>query len=402
MGARLKEGMRLGLAGLLVVGCSVATIAIGGAVAEAGTTTQFTTPGCSVYTVPLGVSQLQIDAYGAQGGLYQAPYSGIGGFGGHAGGLLNVSSNEQLDVCVGGQGTQTAGGINGGGGPGSPTTAGPPAVGGGGASDVRTGSFQLSDRILVAGGGGAPQSGDDSQAVAGGGTTGNDCTAQFTNCGAAGTQTGGGAAGASPTNDICDSWSSTTPAQPGVFGIGGTGGTATGFNTCVGIGGTESAGGGGGGYYGGGGGGGDYAGGGGSGYVALSIQATGAWTNTAGVRSGDGEVDITPTISGFSVSTTSLPAAARGVAYGPVTLTVANVDPSASPYVTTLKWKKVSLPKGLKLSSAGVLSGTPSTKLPAGPNSVTVQVTETVTTLNGKMKVKTKTPVQATIPLTIT
>jgi hypothetical protein len=62
-----------------------------------------------------------------------------------------------------------------------------------------------------------------------------------------------------------------------------------------------------------------------------------------------------------------------------------------------LKWKKVTLPKGLKLSSTGVLSGTPSAKLPA-PSSVTVQVTETVTTLNGKKKVKTLTPVQETIP----
>jgi hypothetical protein len=67
-----------------------------------------------------------------------------------------------------------------------------------------------------------------------------------------------------------------------------------------------------------------------------------------------------------------------------------------------LKWKKLSLPKGLKLSKTGVLSGTPSTKLTAGPSSVKVKVTETVTTLNGKKKVKTKTTVQATIPLTIT
>jgi len=70
--------------------------------------------------------------------------------------------------------------------------------------------------------------------------------------------------------------------------------------------------------------------------------------------------------------------------------------------VTTLKWHKITLPKGLKLSSAGVLSGTPSAKLSAGPSSVTVQATETVTTLNGKKKVKTKATAQATIPLTIT
>ena len=60
------------------------------------------------------------------------------------------------------------------------------------------------------------------------------------------------------------------------------------------------------------------------------------------------------------------------------------------------------MPKGLKLSSAGVLSGTANKKLVAGTSSVTVQVTETVITLNGKKKVKTPTTVEATIPLTIT
>jgi hypothetical protein len=43
----------------------------------------------------------------------------------------------------------------------------------------------------------------------------------------------------------------------------------------------------------------------------------------------------------------------------------------------------------------------PSGKLAAGPSSATVQVTETMTNLNGKRKVKTKTTAQATIPLTI-
>ncbi len=48
---------------------------------------------------------------------------------------------------------------------------------------------------------------------------------------------------------------------------------------------------------------------------------------------------------------------------------------------------------------AGVLSGTPNKKLAAGPSSVTIQTTETVTTLRGTKKVMTKTTVQATIPL---
>jgi hypothetical protein len=163
---------------------------------------------------------------------------------------------------------------------------------------------------------------------------------------------------------------------------------------------TYAGGGGGGGYYGGGGG--LYgSGGGGSSYVAPSIQATGAWMNTAGVQSGDGEVDITPTITGFAIGTTSLPSATRGAVYGPITLTADNVDPSTSPFVTALKWHKVSLPKGLKLSSTGVLSGSPKTKLIPGQSSVTITLTEKVTTFNGTQKVKAMKTVQATIPLTI-
>ena len=42
------------------------------------------------------------------------------------------------------------------------------------------------------------------------------------------------------------------------------------------------------------------------------------------------------------------------------------------------------------MSSAGVLSGTAGRRAVAGQTSVTVQVTETVTTLNGTRTVKTK------------
>jgi len=108
--------------------------------------------------------------------------------------------------------------------------------------------------------------------------------------------------------------------------------------------------------------------------------------------------------AGFVLSTPSLPAATPGASYGPVTLTTQEAGKSTSPYATTLKWKKVSLPDGLKLSNTGALSGTPSHKLRPGASSITVQVTETVTTVTGKSKTKTKakTTVQATIPLTIT
>jgi hypothetical protein len=111
---------------------------------------------------------------------------------------------------------------------------------------------------------------------------------------------------------------------------------------------------------------------------------------------------VRPVEGVFRIATTTLPSATSGTTYGPVTLTTQDAGVSTSPYVTSLNWKKVSLPKGLKLSKTGVLSGTPGKKLNAGHSSVKVKVTETVTTRNGKKKVKTKTTVQATVPLTIT
>ncbi len=104
----------------------------------------------------------------------------------------------------------------------------------------------------------------------------------------------------------------------------------------------------------------------------------------------------------FQIVTAALPDATPGSPYAPVQLSALHVDASAGPYVTTLAWRKVDLPKGLRLSPTGVLSGTPSRSTVAGPSSVTVQATETVTTLNGKGKaVKSKTAIRATIPLNI-
>jgi hypothetical protein len=342
-------------------------------------TTQFTTPGCSTYAVPTGVKQVAINAFGGKGGGL------LGGLGGEASGLLNVSLGQTLDVCVG-----VGGGITGG--------ADENGGYGGGASDVRTGAFQLTDRVIVAGGGGGGGL-DGTNAGAGGGPSGTDCTSVDLFCGSGGTQVTGGVSGQSGTfnNGTQIAGSGGVPAALGVGGSGGGGTSISGFIST-----SYSAGGGGGGYYGGGGGSLWGGGGGGSGYVAPSIQANGGSTNTAGVHSGNGEVDITPTKVGLTITTTSLPVATRGAIFGPVTLTTVDVDPSASPFVTTLKWHKVSpLPKGLKLSGAGVLSGTPSLKMVDGSTSITVSATEKVTTLFGSKKIKTLTTVQATIPLTI-
>ena len=107
-------------------------------------------------------------------------------------------------------------------------------------------------------------------------------------------------------------------------------------------------------------------------------------------------------VSNFAITFPRLAVATRGVSYGPVTLLAGNVGTSTSPYTTKLKWKKITIPKGMKLSSAGVLSGIPSAKLAVGQSSITVSVTETVVTLKGNTKVKSNTTAVATIPLTIT
>ncbi len=105
---------------------------------------------------------------------------------------------------------------------------------------------------------------------------------------------------------------------------------------------------------------------------------------------------------GFQITTTSLPNATPGEAYGPVTLSTQGAGMSTPPHVTSIKWAGVSLPTWLTLSSAGVLSGSPSNKLHPKTRSIKVSATEVVRTVNGNTTVKTKTTVEATIPLTVT
>ena len=140
--------------------------------------------------------------------------------------------------------------------------------------------------------------------------------------------------------------------------------------------------------------------------IASKSHWVGTWALDAHVAAGtnyaaaDGS-DQSSTILGFSITTSSLPDATRRVAYGPVTLQEAGAGTSTSPYATTFKWAMVTLPKGLKLSSRGVLSGIPRKSLAAGTTQVKVKVTETVTTFKDTKKVRTKMTAQATILLTI-
>jgi hypothetical protein len=220
------------------------------------------TGGEQQWAVPAGVTSVQVDVKGAQGG--SAGY-GVPGKGGRVQTTLIVTPGETLYVYVGGQGGYNSGpgGYNGGGACGGPTGAG------GGASDIRQGGNTLADRVVVAGGGGGDgyywgtNGGSGGYPEGGGGGNG-------TYGGGGGTQTAGGAGGIGYKSGTA-----------GSLGIGGT---------FVGAGA-----GGGGGYYGGGGGGTDMsaiagAGGGGS----SNSQGT-STTYTDGYQSGNGQIAITYT-----------------------------------------------------------------------------------------------------------
>ena len=207
--------------------------------------------GACIWTVPAGVTSLNMDARGGQGGWGVYGYSNGGG---QLTGTLTVTAGETLYIFVGDQGMQTGNvlagyagrpGFNGGGWGGTTTATDitNSAIiggGGGGATDIRT-TTALSSRIAIAGaaGGSAHGSGNSCCGTigwggAGGGTTGGITTTSDGSSGGAGTQSAGG---------------SSFSIAGGALGIGGVGrDTGTGTTTIYG------GGGGGGGYYGGGGG----------------------------------------------------------------------------------------------------------------------------------------------------
>lgn len=203
------------------------------------------------FTVPSGVTQIEVDARGAQGG------GSSGGLGGRVVALIAVTPGEKLGVLVGGQ-PSTSGGFNGGGSGGTTSYCGDYCgYGGGGASDVRDGK-KLVDRIVVAGGGGG-QGGSGYPGYEGG--TGGKGGAKKGGSGAAGvpyggyggsggTQRQGGAGGA----EGYGSTGNGAPGASGTLGDGGAGGQGCATASRCGEHGANG-GGGGGGYYGGGGGG---------------------------------------------------------------------------------------------------------------------------------------------------
>ncbi|HEU4703009.1 MAG TPA: choice-of-anchor D domain-containing protein [Conexibacter sp.] len=290
----------------------------GVATASAGTaTTTFSATGAEqTYTVPAGVTRLDVVITGGHGGV---PGNGAGGTPGRAAritGTLAVVPGQTVYVEVGGVGgTGCGAAFNGGGlvGCGSGWSGQ-----GGGASDIRTisnvhGSQSLLSRLLVAGGGGGAGYG------ANGGDAGLDAEAQDgatngSDGGRGATPAGGGAGGA--LNGACSFGTS------GGDGALGSGGGAGDFHSGSG----------GGGWYGGGGGGGwtifcsgPAAGGGGGGSSYIVPGASGTITLAALVDVPTVAISVDTPEADANVSTLTFGSQRSGSVSAPQAVTVTNV-----------------------------------------------------------------------------
>jgi hypothetical protein len=257
-------------------------------VSSAQTTFNYT-GGIQTYTVPAGVTSINIDAYGAQGGS-SAP--AIGGLGARMSGNVAVNPGDQLLILVGQAG--------------SPAFAG--TGGGGGSFVVKVDPFSsnflnfapyigtpVSPLVIAGGGGAGNQCGPPDVGQAGVTTLQGTTETGVPNAaipGNGGALNNGGAGG----GGFLSNGAGFGPLSPGISLLnGGTGA----FEECVGVtsngfgggGGTDCAcnGGGGGGYTGGDGG---VVGGGGGSFNIGTAQI-----NLAGVRSGNGQVIITELVS---------------------------------------------------------------------------------------------------------
>lgn len=260
------------------------------------------------WTVPDSINRIYVELWGGVGedatsngidSVLTVQDMGNGGSGGYVEGVMSVTPGETLYLYVGGSGSGTSGGWNGGG-SGDNYSDYVMSGGGGGATDVRQGGNALSDRQVVAGGGGGgggaiqPDPGTVcggyggygglDQAQAGDGCSSGDV---YANGGGAGTQSSGGAGG--------DAYGEAHD-EPGTDGSLLDGGRAYAASDTADDD-YAAGGGGGGGYYGGGGGGSAVdnsalagGGGGGSNYDdGLDLFIDG---NSGDANGGDGQIKI--------------------------------------------------------------------------------------------------------------
>jgi hypothetical protein len=293
------------------------------------------------FTVPSGVSSLQVVAVGASGG---GQNGFLGGAAGTASGSVAVAVGATLYVEVGAPGSNYAqtGGFNGGG---SSVGYGD-ASGGGGASDVRTisstASGSLGSRVLVAGGGGGAgyfgfEPNNDQVAPGAGGAAGAAGSAGLSdaesdpggNGGQPGTLMAGGAGGSGGVNSIGE------PGPVSTAGTQGQGGDGGSYSYLGGSGG----GGGGGGYYGGGGGGSGgrstYAGGGGGGGAGGASYSPAGSTGVAAANASPSVLISYPAV----VPTNMTPPSISGTVQQGQTLTANHGTWTASPTGYGYQWQ---------------------------------------------------------------
>ena len=135
----------------------------------------------SVQEVTLPAGKWKLEVWGAQGG---ASGTILGGLGGYSKGTINLTSQTNIYVYVGGAGNTATGtsviegGFNGGGSGYTGSSNSSYMGSGGGATDIRINDDSLYTRVIVAGGGGASGGWGGSYQTtggAGGGLTGGDC-----------------------------------------------------------------------------------------------------------------------------------------------------------------------------------------------------------------------------------
>ena len=251
----------------------------------------FTTVGAATWTVPAGVTSVQIVATGGGGGGGGTGGGYIGGLGGNGGvvtATLTVSPGDVLNLFVGG-----GGGAGGNGG--SSYYGG--GAGGGGSSNVNGGT---TNQVIAGGGGGG--SGATNSTCNGGDANGGsaDCSS-VGNAGYGGSGGAGGIGGVGGNDGFDPAAATGGNGNGGAGGLGGANGSIAGGSAGDGTGGgsgadasVNNAGGGGGGF--GGGGAGTYSGGGGGGGstgpagVSFALATNGGASTTAG---GDGSIVIT-------------------------------------------------------------------------------------------------------------
>jgi Glycine rich protein/HYDIN/CFA65/VesB-like, Ig-like domain len=403
----------MGLAGIVLTAMAL-LFAGWGAVASAtpSTATQtFTNPGVYSWTVPAGVTSVDVNAVGAAGGAGE----GLGGMDGGDGvsvedPAVSVTPGEALTIVVGSPGAWASSsapgpaGLFGGGAGGGTATSGANGGAGGGASSVWQASStnELAAPLVIAGGGGGGAGTQESGAAEGGNAGG-------ANGGDGGGLDGGGGGGGGQTSG-------------GTGGYAGHGGNAgsDGASLRGGQGASADAaagGGGGGGYYGGGGGGseddpnsGADAGGGGSSFdVSGTVSAT--------VSTADPSVTIaysapTATVTPGALNFGSVP---NGTASPEQTVTVSNTGSAplvvngtslggsgAADYVLDNQCTQPVAPSascaiGVRFAptttGARSASLTISTNAPAQPAAVTLQGT-------GAAPITGAPPVTGTVPVT--